>query len=299
MEALPTTATLTTLEKYLDQFTLLLLSYGWKILLALLILLVGRWLIGRVVAMLVRVLNARKVEQTLVGFLEGIVYYALLLTVVIAAAGQLGIQTTSFLAVLGAASLAVGLALKDSLANFSSGMMLILFRPFKVNDWVTIGGETGRVEQISVFSTILITGDNQKKIIPNGAIANATITNITAMPTRRVEITVGIGYEDDLLRAKGCLAAILAAEPRIHHEPESQIAVSALAESSVNLVVRCWVAAGDFWPVTYHLLERIKLDFDREGITIPYPQRTLHMLPAEPRGAAEQAVVVSDGSAPA
>jgi len=258
----------------------LLIDYGSKIIAALLIFLIGKWLARKITNFLVRVLEGRKIDYTLTGFLEGIVYYALFITVVIAAAGQLGIKTTSFLAILGAASLAVGLALKDSLANFSSGVMLILFHPFKVGDVVTIGGETGKVIQIDVFNTILNTGDNQRKIIPNGAISNTTITNITANPTRRVDLVVGIGYDDDIRKAKETLEEILAADSRILPEPAPFVAVSELADSSVNLVVRPWVAKEDYWDVYFGLTEKIKLTFDERGISFPYPQRDVHLYQA-------------------
>lgn len=253
------------------------ISWGVRVASALLIFLVGKWLARKVSRVIVKILENRAVDVTLIQFLDGIIYYALFISAILAAAGQLGIKTTSFLAVLGAASLAVGLALKDSLANFSSGVMLILFRPFLVGDWVTVAGETGKVEKISVFSTILSTGDNQRKIIPNGTIANSTITNITANPTRRIELVVGIGYDDDLRLAKDIIWQIIKAEPRILAEPEPMVAVAELADSSVNLVLRPWTLTGDYWDVYYSLVEKIKLTFDERGITIPYPQHDVHL----------------------
>lgn len=255
-------------------------SYGVKVFAALVIFVIGKWIANRITKMMVRLLNSRDVDITLTKFLEGIVYYALLISVIIAAAGQLGVKTTSFLAVLGAASLAIGLALKDSLANFSSGVMLILFRPFRVGDVVTVGSETGKVEQVSVFSTILNTGDNQRKIIPNGVIANATITNITANPTRRIDLVIGIGYDDDIRKAKDTLEGILADESRVLTDPAPLVAVSELAESSVNLVVRPWVTTDDYWDVYFALTEKIKLVFDEQQISFPYPQRDVHLVPA-------------------
>lgn len=258
----------------------LVIAYAGKGFAALLIFLIGKWIARWITNILVRLMKSRDVETTLIKFLEGIIYYALLASVIIAAAGQLGIKTTSFLAVLGAASLAIGLALKDSLSNFSSGVMLILFRPFRVGDVVIIGGETGKVEAISVFSTILNTGDNQKKIIPNGAISNATITNITANPTRRVDLVVGIGYDDDIRNAKETLEAILAADDRIHKDPAPVVAVSALGASSVDLVVRPWVDTADYWDVFFSLNETIKLTFDEKGISFPFPQQDVHLIQA-------------------
>ena len=258
----------------------IVIAYAGKGFAALLIFLIGKWIARWVTNIMIRVMKSRNVDVTLITFLEGIIYYALLTSVIIAAAGQLGIKTTSFLAVLGAASLAIGLALKDSLSNFSSGMMLILFRPFRVGDVVTIGGETGTVEAISVFSTILNTGDNQKKIIPNGAISNATITNITANPTRRVDLVVGIGYDDDIRKAKETLEAILAADDRILKDPAPLVAVSALGASSVDLVVRPWVNTADYWKVYFSLNETIKLTFDEKGISFPFPQQDVHLIQA-------------------
>ena len=258
----------------------IVIAYAGKGFAALLIFLIGKWIARWVTNIMIRVMRSRNVDVTLITFLEGIIYYALLASVIIAAAGQLGIKTTSFLAVLGAASLAIGLALKDSLSNFSSGMMLILFRPFRVGDVVTIGGETGTVEAISIFSTILNTGDNQKKIIPNGAISNATITNITANPTRRVDLVVGIGYDDDIRKAKETLEAIQAADDRILKDPAPLVAVSALGASSVDLVVRPWVNTADYWKVYFSLNETIKLTFDEKGISFPFPQQDVHLIQA-------------------
>jgi small conductance mechanosensitive channel len=258
----------------------LVIAYTGKAFAALLIFLIGKWIARKITNVLIRLMKVRSVDLTLITFLEGILYYALLVTVIIAAAGQLGIKTTSFLAVLGAASLAIGLALKDSLANFSSGIMLILFRPFKVGDFVIIGGESGTVEAISVFSTILNTGDNQKKIIPNGAISNGIITNITANPTRRVDLVVGIGYDDDIRKAKATLEEIMAADSRILTNPAPLVAVSALGASSVDLVVRPWVKTEDYWKVYFSLNEKIKLTFDEKGISFPYPQQDVHLFQA-------------------
>jgi len=255
----------------------LLIGYAGKGFAALLVFVIGKWIARRITNVVIKLMKSRDVDVTLIRFLEGIIYYALLASVIIAAAGQLGIKTTSFLAVLGAASLAIGLALKDSLANFSSGVMLILFRPFKVADVVTIGGETGKVEAISVFSTILNTGDNQKKIIPNGTISNATITNITANPTRRVDLVVGIGYDDDIRKAKDTLEEILASEDLILKDPAPTVAVSNLGDSSVDLVVRPWVKTEDYWTVYFALTEKIKLTFDARGISFPYPQQDVHL----------------------
>ncbi len=261
----------------LQAFQPMLIAYFLKGLAALVLFIVGKWFARKITAVFVNVLEKQGVDVTLVKFLEGIVYYALLISVIIAAVGQLGVKTTSFLAVLGAASLATGLALKDSLANFSSGVMLILFRPFKVGDVVIVAGETGTVEHISVFSTVLNTADNQRKIIPNGGISNGIITNITANPTRRVSLLIGIGYDDDIRLAKETLESLVAADSRILSSPAPFIAVSELGDSSVNIAVRPWVATEDYWDVHFSLIEKIKLTFDEKGISFPYPQHDVHL----------------------
>ncbi|NNK13353.1 MAG: mechanosensitive ion channel, partial [Desulfofustis sp.] len=209
--------------------------------------------------------------------------------VVIAAAQKLGINTGSFLAVVGAAGLAIGLALKDSLANFSAGVMLILFRPFKVGDAVTVAGETGAVEEITIFNTVMNTPDNQRKIIPNGLITSGTITNITANDTRRIDMVFGIGYEDDIKSAEQVFTEMIKAEPRVLSDPAPTIAVAELADSSVNFVVRPWVRTVDYWNVKFELTEKIKLALDEAGISIPFPQQDVHMHQVVQDGEAEAA----------
>ena len=257
--------------------TKILVAWGLKILAAGLILVIGNWLAKKAGVLFSTVMDRHEVDVTLTKFLRNIIYYALLAAVVIAAAGQLGINTTSFLTVVGAAGLAVGLALKDSLANFSSGVMLILFRPFKVGDFVTVGGESGTVEEITIFNTIMNTPDNQRKIVPNGQISNNTITNVTANDTRRIDLVIGISYDDDIKAAEKILQDVVKAESRVLAEPATQIAVSELADSSVNFVVRPWVKTNEFWPTRFALIENIKLALDEAGITIPYPQRDVYM----------------------
>ena len=265
------------LEQVLDKAIFWVSNYSLKVLAAVIILIVGRWLSRKIARLLKRVLEKNGIDVTLTGFLENIAYYALLILVVIAAAGQLGINTTSFLTIVGAAGLAVGLALKDSLSNFASGVMLVLFRPFKVGDGVKAAGVAGKVERIGIFNTILNTPDNQKVIVPNSSITSDVITNITANPTRRIDLVAGIGYEDDIDRAKQVLNEIVAADDRILKDPAPTIAVSELADSSVNFVVRPWVKTGDYWDVYFALTEQIKVRFDAEGISIPYPQQDLHI----------------------
>ncbi len=269
------------MEIDLQTLQTLVISYGFRIITAILLFIAGKWLAKRITAILAKILEAQNVDITLIRFLNNIVYYLLLTAVVVAVAGQLGINTASFLTIIGAAGLAIGLALKDSLANFSSGVMLILFRPFKVGDVVVVAGETGKVEEISVFNTILNTADNQRKIIPNGAISNDTITNITANDTRRVDLVIGIGYDDDIKKAKETLEQIVGAEELVLKDPEPTIAVLELADSSVNLAVRPWVKTDDYWTVYFNLMEKIKLTFDEKNISFPYPQQDVHMFTQE------------------
>lgn len=263
--------------KYLALLKTWLLVHGPDLLVALVILVLGRWLVKWGTYFLTSALKRARVDATLVRFLEKIISYTLLVAVVIAAADQAGIKTTSFLAILGAAGLAFGLALKDSLANFAAGLLLILFQPFRVGDMVTVAGVTGTVERIDIFSSILITPDNQRIFVPNSSITSAVITNITAQPTRRIDLVITIGYSDDLRRARGVLQRILQAEPRILAKPEPVIAVDELAASSVNLQVRPWVKTGDYGEVRCALLEQIKLAFDEAGITVPFPQQDIHL----------------------
>ncbi len=254
-----------------------LLAHGPGILVALILLVVGRWLAMWFAALARKAMHRGGVEETLSRFLAKLIYYALLAAVVIAAADQVGINTTSFLAIMGAAGLAVGLALKDSLANFASGVMLILFRPFKVGDAVTAGGVTGKVQQVDIFSTIILTPDNQRFIVPNSGITSDVITNINAEPTRRIDLVVGIGYDDDIRQAKETLEELVRSDKRILDDPAPAIAVAELGASSVDLIVRPWVKTEDYWDVRLELTEQIKLTFDEKGISFPYPQQDVHM----------------------
>lgn len=264
-------------EKYIEMVTYWVTTYSVKILAALLILVVGKWLARRLTNLISKLMEKNKIDITLVRFLDSIIYYTLMVVIVIAAAGQLGINTTSFLTIVGAAGLAIGLALKDSLSNFASGVMLVLFRPYRVDDYVDIGGVAGTVVSISLFTTELKTPDNQKVIVPNAGITSNIITNVTANPIRRVDLVIGIGYDDDIKKAKEVIRCVLAEEKRILPAPEPMIAVSELADSSVNFVVRPWVKTSEYWSVYFALTENIKLAFDANGISIPFPQQDVHM----------------------
>jgi len=255
----------------------LLLEYSLSILMAILVFIVGKWIATKITALLVKVLKKVKgMDHTLIKFLENIVYYILMIIVTLTALSEIGIETTSFLAILGAAGLAIGLALKDSLGNFASGVMIILFKPFKVGDVVTAGGVTGCVNEVGIFNSIFISPDNQKIIIPNGVITSGSIININANDTRRVDLLVGIGYDDDIKKAKEVLNDIVSSNEKVLKEEGITVAVSELADSSVNFVVRAWVKTPDYWDVKFTLTENVKLRFDEEGISIPYPQQDVH-----------------------
>ncbi len=251
--------------------------YALNIAIAIVIFVIGKWVARKIADLCFKLMMKNsKIDETLAKFLDDIIYYILIVVVVLTALKQLGIDTTSFFAILGAAGLAIGLALKDSLGNFASGVMIILFRPFKVGDFINAGGVSGSVEEVTIFNTILKTGDNQTLIVPNGAITGGTITNVNAKPERRVDLVVGIGYDDDIKKAKEVLTSILSADDRILQEKGLTVAVSELADSSVNFVVRAWVKTPDYWAVKFDLTENIKLTFDKEGISIPYPQQDVH-----------------------
>ena len=252
-------------------------GYAFSLLMALLIFIIGKWIVNKVVGIFGKILRKVKgMDETLIKFLENIVYYALMIVVLLTSLGKLGVETTSFLAILGAAGLAIGLALKDSLGNFASGVMIILFKPFKVGDAVTAAGVTGSVSEVGIFNSIFITPDNQKIIVPNGAITSGSIVNINAHDTRRVDLVVGIGYGDDIKKTKEVLNDIITSTDKVLLDKGITIAVSELADSSVNFVVRAWVKTPDYWDVKFGLTETIKLRFDEEGISIPFPQQDVH-----------------------
>jgi small conductance mechanosensitive channel len=261
----------------IEQTKIFFEQYSWNIIGALLIFLIGKWIARRIVKLSKRLMERQGVDITLIRFIDNMLYYALLIVVLMAAADQLGIDTNSFLAIFGAAGLAVGLALKDSLGNIASGVMLVFFRPFKINDWVTAGGVTGKVEMINIFNTTFLTADNQRMIVPNGQITNDVITNITANPTRRLDLVFGISYGDDVLKAKKIFEQVLANEPRILPEPAPLIAVAELADSSVNFNIRPWVKTEEYWDIKWALIEQTKIALDEAGISIPFPQRDVHL----------------------
>ena len=247
------------------------------LLFALLILVLGYWLIKVVTHGLERAMTRAHVEPTVTRFLTHVSYVILLTVVVIIALGQLGIQTTSLLALLSAAGLAIGLALQGSLTNFAAGLLLILFRPIKQGDFIGAAGVQGTVQEVQILTTTLYTTDNLRLTVPNAKIMQDTITNYSVTPTRRMELTVGVSYDDDLQQVKHVLAALMAAEPCILKDPAPFVGVATLGESSVDVVVQVWVQRADVLQVQYGFLEKIKRAFDQHGIRLPYPQRTLHL----------------------
>jgi small conductance mechanosensitive channel len=251
--------------------------YGLKVLAALAILILGRIAVGIAVRVVRRLMRRSGVDETLTKFVGNLTKFALLTIVAIASLGALGIQTASFVAILGAAGLAVGLALQGSLANFAAGVLLIIFRPFKVGDFIDAGGAMGTVEEIQIFTTALKTPDNKQIIIPNAQVTGGNITNYSAKDIRRIDMVFGIGYGDDIKKAKETLEKMITADSRILKDPAPTVAVSELADSSVNFVVRPWVNAADYWVVFFDFHENVKITFDQSGISIPFPQRDVHV----------------------
>jgi len=252
-------------------------SFGLDVLAAVLIFLVGRWVAKLVRALIRKLMTRAQVDEMLINFVAHMAYIALLVMVVVAALNRLGINTTSVAAAIAAAGLAVGLALKDSLTNFAAGVMIILYRPFKIGDFIDAGGTTGVVEGIQMFHTLMRTGDNVQIIVPNGGILGGTITNFSAKDTRRIDLVVGCGYDDDIKAVKEYLEELVRSDERILKDPEPVVAVNELGASSVDFVVRPWVNASDYWAVRWDLTERIKVEFDQRGFNIPYPCQTVHV----------------------
>ncbi len=277
-EDLSVTETLSILEN-IDIMQLMqtyVLPWGINIVMAVAIFLVGKFVVKMVVKFAKKIMVKAKVDNILVNFIASIISTILLLFVVIAALDQLGVATTSLIALIGAAGLAVGLALQGTLQNLASGVMLIIFRPFNDGDFVEAAGVSGVVEAIGIFTTTMRTGDNREIIIPNGEIFGGTITNYSKRATRRVDMVFGIGYDDDIKKAKDILIKILDEDERVLKDPAPLVAVGELADSSVNFNVRPWCTTGEYWNVYYDIHEKVKLTFDAEGISIPYPQMDIH-----------------------
>jgi small conductance mechanosensitive channel len=258
-------------EDKLDQLLTFSVTYGVKIVMAAVVFFVGKWIVKRITGFIERRMLAANVDITISKFVKNILYYIFLVVIVIAALGQIGIQTASFVAIVGAAGLAVGLALQGSLSNFAAGVLLILFRPVKVGDFVEVAGVAGTVKEISIFSTTLLTGDNKTIIVSNSSVMNDNITNYSTQPIRRIDMVVGVSYDSNIQQVKDELQMLADTDERILKDQPVTIGVSALADSSINLVFRPWVASENYWPVTFDLNEKIKRRFDEVGIQIPYP----------------------------
>jgi small conductance mechanosensitive channel len=274
------------LTEYLSNVNIaeLAVDIGIRLLLVLLIYIVGRWLARLSQRILEKMLRTREVDEVLVDFLGSVVNIAVTVVAVIAALDQLGISPASLLAVVGAASLAIGLALKDSLSNFASGVMLVMFRPFTKGDFVDAGGESGTVVEVFLNSTRMLTPDNKLIMVPNSQIWNGSIVNYSAKDTRRVDLVIGVGYEDDLKKAHDVLMGVLKDHDKVLEDPAPAVFVSNLGDSSVDFNVRPWVKTGDYWGVYSDVLHRAKLALDEAGISIPYPQRDVHVHQATPGG---------------
>jgi small conductance mechanosensitive channel len=255
----------------------LLTVYGVKVIGAIVIFVVGRWVAKAIATFIRRLMNKSNTDPTLVSFVGNLSYVALLAFVIIAALNQLGIQTASFIAVLGAAGLAVGLALQGSLSNFAAGVLMIIFKPFKVGDYIEGAGVAGTVEEIQIFTTQLASPDNKTIIVPNSKMTSDNITNYTVKGTRRVDFVFGIGYDDDIDKARSIIEDIVKQDARVLKEPPPIIVVSELADSSVNLTMRAWTEAGDYWGFYFDTTEKVKKAFDAQGVSIPFPQRDVHL----------------------
>lgn len=262
------------LQEYLDLY---IIPWGINLVFALLIFIIGRIMAKAVVALSGKLLARSRYDDMLVDFVKSILHAVLMLVVIIAALDQLGVDTTSLVAIIGAAGLAIGLSLQGSLQNFAAGVMLFVFRPFKAGDYVEAGGASGVVRAISIFTTTITTPDNKQVIVPNGSVYGGNIVNYSAKDTRRVDMVFGIGYADDLRKAKSILEQMVTDDKRILVDPAPQVAVSELADSSVNFVVRPWVKSEDYWGVMFDFTEAVKLRFDAEGISIPFPQMDVHL----------------------
>ncbi len=255
----------------------LAIEYGPKIILAIIVLIIGLWIIKLFIKGLNKGMEKGDVDISLRKFLGNLAGILLKVLLLISVASMIGIATTSFIAILGAAGLAVGLALQGGLANFAGGIIILIFKPFKVGDFIEAQGYLGTVREISIFTTILKTPDNKTVIIPNGALSNGSMVNFSTEQTRRVEFVFGIGYNDDILKVKNVLNSIVEADTRIFKDPKPIIAVGELADSSVNFKVMVWCSSSDYWSVFFDTNEKVKLTFDKEGISIPFPQRDVHM----------------------
>ena len=264
-------------QTYINTVAKMVIQYAPKVVLAIVTLLIGLWVIKVLVRGVGKGLDRSKVDESLKKFLGSVISVILKILLLISVASMVGIETTSFVAIMGAAGLAVGLALQGSLANFAGGVLILLFKPFKIGDFIDAQGYTGSVKEIQIFNTILKTSDNKTIIIPNGGLSSGSITNFSVESTRRVDMTFGIGYSDDIKKAKEVLNSIVNSDERVIKDPEPLIVVSELADSSVNFAVKTWVKAEDYWGLYFDMQEKVKLEFDKQGISIPFPQQDVYL----------------------
>jgi len=267
----------TTWDNILEMLRTTGLEFGINLITAIAIFYIGRIVVGFLTRGLRKVMQAQEIDKTLESFVCNLASIVLLAFVIVASVSALGIQTTSFIAVLGAAGLAIGLALQGSLSNFASGVLIVMFRPYKVGDWVEAAGVAGTIVEVQILTTVFKTGDNKSIIVPNGQVMNSVITNYSANDQRRIDMVVGVSYDDDLDKVRATLEDLIAADDRILDDPACLIAVAELADSSVNFVVRPWVKSSDYWGVKFDLTEAIKKRFDKEGIAFPFPQQDVHL----------------------
>lgn len=266
------------LEGLQEAWLPMVVQYGSQVLLAIVTLVIGWWIIGRLTAAIHVLMEKRNIDRTLHGFIGALVGIGLKVILLVSVAGMIGVETTSFIALIGAAGLAVGLALQGSLANFAGGMLILIVRPIRAGEYIEAQGVGGTVDSIQIFNTILKTPDNKTIIIPNGSLSNGNIINYSRQPTRRVDLNIGIDYGDDVKKARSILLELADADERVFKDPEAVVWLVSLGDNSVNLSLRMWTKTDDYWGVYWGIQELAKERFDEAGITIPFPQRTVHVV---------------------
>lgn len=261
-----------------EELSAFVISYGVKVIQAIIVFLIGRFLIKKAIVMTERMLERENVDKSLHKFLLSLIKVGLQVLLIVTIATMLGAEMTSFVAIIGSAGLAVGLALQGSLSNFAGGVLILVLKPFKAGDYIETGSHSGTVDEIQLFYTILKTIDNKNVVIPNSTVSNNSIVNYTANPTRRIDFKFGVGYDDDIFKVKEVLNRIADEHPLILNDPAHQVVLSEHGDSSVNFVVKAWCKAEDYWTIYYEIMEKVKVEFDKEGINIPYPQMDVHMV---------------------
>lgn len=265
------------IEKYVEMAKELVITHGLKVIIALVVLLIGLRIVKGITNVIGRAMEKRNVDESLRPFLSSLISVLLKVVLIISVISMIGIETTSFIAVLGAAGFALGLALSGTLQNFAGGVIILILKPFKVGDFIDAQGHMGTVKEIQIFSTIMKTPDNKTVIIPNGPLSTGSLTNFSTEPQRRVDMEFGIGYSDDIDLAKSVLNRLISEDERVLKDPAPQVVLSKLADSSVNFTVRVWADAGDYWGIYFDFHEKVKKAFDKEGVGIPFPQMDVHM----------------------